>query len=353
MIKILVDAYGGDNSPVVNVKGALKALSELKDLEIVLVGNQPTLEDLLKEEKYDKNRLSIVHAPDVISCNDKPTEALRTKKDSSMCRCFEILRKDAEARAMVTLGSTGALLAGAVLKVGRIRGVKRPAFCPILPTTVGSLVGICDSGANVDCDPLYLQQFAIMGSLYMQKAYGIKSPKVALLNIGVEEEKGDMLTKEAFALLENTQSINFVGNMESRNLLSGEFDLIVCDGFAGNVLLKSTEGACMQLMKLIKRSMMSSFKSKLGALLTKKKLYEVKDLMDYNNYGGAVLLGATKTIVKGHGSSETKAVYNCIKQAYNMESNNLCQAIGEEITKQAQDNQPQTEQPAAESESQQ
>ena len=147
---------------------------------------------------------------------------------------------------------------------------------------------------------------------------------MALLNIGVEEEKGDALRKETYPLLENTSSINFVGNMESRNLLSGEFDLVVCDGFAGNVLLKSTEGACLQLMKLLKRSLMSSFSSKLGALLCKKKMYEVKDTMDYNNYGGAVLLGTTKTIVKGHGSSKAKAVYNCIKQAYNMEKNNLC-----------------------------
>ena len=340
MIKIVVDAYGGDNSPVVNVSGAVKALNEIDDMEIVLVGNQPELEKLLKEEKYDKQRLSIVHAPDVISCNDKPTEAIKTKRDSSMSKSFEPLRTDSTARAMVSLGSTGALLAGAVLRVGRIRGVKRPAFCPILPTVAGSIVGICDSGANVDCDPVYLQQFAIMGSLYMQKAYGVKNPKVALLNIGVEEEKGDALRKETYPLLENTSSINFVGNMESRNLLSGEFDLVVCDGFAGNVLLKSTEGACLQLMKLLKRSLMSSFSSKLGALLCKKKMYEVKDTMDYNNYGGAVLLGTTKTIVKGHGSSKAKAVYNCIKQAYNMEKNNLCQAIGEEISKLAATTQP-------------
>lgn len=333
MIKIVVDAYGGDNSPAVNVQGAVTALNELKDAEIVLVGNQPTLEDLLNKEKYDKARLSIVHAPDVISCNDKPTEAIRTKKDSSMAKSFEIMRSDSDARAMVSLGSSGALLAGAALRVGRIRGVKRPAFCPILPTMSGSLVGICDSGANVDCEPAYLQQFAIMGSLYMQKAYGTKHPKVALLNIGVEEEKGDNLSKETFKLLEKTPSVNFVGNMESRNLLSGEFDLIVCDGFSGNVLLKSTEGACTYLMKRIKKAMTSSFKAKLGALLVKKQMYKIKDMMDIGNYGGAVILGTTKTVVKGHGNSEAKAVYNCIKQAYRMEKENLCETIGEEIAK--------------------
>ncbi len=335
MIKIVVDAYGGDNSPVVNVRGAVDALNEIKDLQIVLVGNQPTLEQLLSEEKYDKSRMSIVHAPDVISCNDKPTEAIRTKKDSSMAKSFEVMRTDKDARGMVSLGSSGALLAGSVLRggVGRIHGVKRPAFCPILPTMAGSLVGICDSGANVDCEPLYLQQFAIMGSLYMQKAYGIKKPKVALLNVGIEEEKGDELRKETYKLLEDTKQINFVGNMESRNLLSGEFDLVVCDGFAGNVLLKSTEGACTLLMKMLKKAMMSSLKSKIGALLVKKQLYKIKDLMDIGNYGGAVILGTQKTIVKGHGNSEAKSVYNCIKQAYNMEANNLCQSIGEEISK--------------------
>ncbi len=333
MIKVVVDAYGGDNSPKVNVVGAIAALNEIKDLQIVLVGNQPTLEALLAEEKYDQTRLSIVHAPDVITCNDKPTDAIRTKKDSSMAKSFEIMRTDKEARAMVSLGSSGALLAGAVLRVGRIRGVKRPAFCPILPTMAGSLVGICDSGANVDCEPQYLQQFAVMGSMYLQKAYGVKNPKVALLNVGVEEEKGDMLSKEAFKLLENSSGINFVGNMESRNLLSGEFDLVVCDGFAGNVLLKSTEGACTLLMKTLKKSLMGTLRSKIGALLVKKQLYKVKDLMDVGNYGGAVILGTTKTIVKGHGNSEAKAVYNCIKQAYNMENNNLCQSIGEEIAK--------------------
>lgn len=332
MIKIIVDAMGGDNSPVVNVKGVLKALGELQDAHIVLIGDESQLKNLLAGETYDASRLEILHAPDVISCNDKPTEAIKNKKDSSMAKSFDLLRTDAEARALVSIGSTGALLAGTVLRVGRIKGVKRPAFCPILPTIVpNQIVAICDSGANVDCDPLHLQQFAVMGSLYLQKAFGVQNPRVAMLNIGVEEEKGDALRKETYQLLQKTPSINFVGNMESRDLLTGDFDLIVCDGFAGNVLLKSTEGACMELMRLLKRSMISSFKSKIGALLIKKKMYEIKDLMDYNNYGGAVLLGAAKTVVKGHGSSNDVAVYNCIKQAYNMEKNHLIEAIASEI----------------------
>lgn len=333
MIKIVVDAYGGDNSPRANVEGAVAALGQLNDLEIVLTGDQQELEKLLAGEKYDKNRLSVVHAPDVITCNDKPTEAIKTKKDSSMAKSFELMRGDNSVNAMVTLGSSGALLAGAVLRVGRIRGVKRPAFCPICPTVNNGIVCICDSGANAECTPQYLQQFAIMGSLFLQKAYGIKKPRVTLLNIGVEEEKGDELRKETYPLLENTPGINFVGNMESRNLISGEFDLVVCDGFSGNVLLKSTEGACLYLLKMLKGAMTSTFKAKMGALLLKDKIYGIKNMMDVGNYGGAVLLGTTKTIVKGHGNAESKTVCNCIKQAYNMEKNNLCQAIGEEIAK--------------------
>ena len=332
MLKIIVDAMGGDNSPSVNVKGTVKAVNQIKDLQIVLVGDESKLTPLLAQEKYDASRLEVLHACEVISCNDKPTEAIKTKKDSSMSRSFELLRTDTEARALVSLGSTGALLAGTVLRVGRIKGVKRPAFCPILPTMIaGNIVGICDSGANVDCDPVYLQQFAVMGSLYLNKAYGVNAPRVALLNIGAEEEKGDALRKETYQLLKNTDGINFVGNMEARDLLSGDVDLVVCDGFSGNILLKSTEGACLELMRLLKKSMMSSFKSKMGALLIKDKMYEVKDMMDYNNYGGAVLLGAAKTVIKGPGSSKEEAVYQCILQAYNMEANNLCQAIAQEI----------------------
>ncbi len=332
MIKIVVDAMGGDNSPSANVKGAVRAINEIKDAELVLVGEETQLNALLATESYDKARLSVLNATEVISCNDKPTEAIRNKKDSSMCKAFELLHSDESARAMVTIGSTGALLAGTVMRVGRIKGVKRPAFCPILPTVVpGKIVAICDSGANVDCDPQWLRQFAVMGSLYLNKAFGIENPRVALLNVGVEEEKGDELRKAAYQLLKDTPSVNFAGNMESRDLLSGDFDLVVCDGFAGNVLLKSTEGACLELMRMIKRAMMSGFTSKIGALLTKKKLYEVKDRMDYNKYGGAVLLGAAKTVVKGHGSSNDEAVFHCIEQAYKMEAGGLVDAIAAEM----------------------
>ncbi len=333
MIKIIVDAYGGDLSPKVNIAGAIKALNENQDLQLVISGDEELINSELKNYKFDKERLGILHAPDVISCNDKPTEAIKRKKESSMVKAIELLRTDDNVHGMVTIGSTGALLAGAVLRVGRIPGVKRPAFCPILPTMKETIVAICDSGANVDCDPLYLQQFAIMGSLYLQKAFNVENPRVALLNVGIEEEKGDLLRKETFKLLKETSSINFVGNMESRELLTGDYDLIVCDGFSGNVLIKSTEGACMELLKMLKKTFYKNFKTKLGAGLLKKDIYALKDYMDYNNYGGAVLLGSKKTIVKGHGSSNEKAVYNCIKQAYTMAKNKLTEAISDAISK--------------------
>lgn len=332
MIKIVVDSFGGDHSPLVNVEGAIMALNENTDLSIVLTGDEELLKEELAKYTYDKKRLDIVHAPEVISCEDKPTEAIKQKKESSLVKAYDLLRHEEDIRGLVSLGSTGAVLVGSVLKVGRIKGVKRPAFCPILPTMNGKIVGICDSGANVDCDPLNLEQFAVMGSLYMQKAYGIEKPKVALLNIGVEETKGDMLRKETYELLKNNPSINFVGNMESRDLLTGAYDLVVCDGFSGNVLLKSTEGTAMELMKLIKNVMTANLKNKVGAVLLKKDIMGIKDLMDYNNYGGGVMLGVSKTIVKGHGGSKSKAVYNCIKQAYTMEKAKLCDAIGEAIS---------------------
>ena len=331
MIKILVDTLGGDNSPSANIEGAVKALSSIEDLEVVLVGDEKVISERLKNFTFDLNRLSIAHAPDEISCNDKPTEAIKTKKESSLYKCYEILRTEETVHGMVSTGSTGAILAGAVLRLGRIKGIKRPAFCPILPTMKGSLVGICDSGANVDCDSVQLTQFAVMADLYLKKAYGVESPKVALLNVGVEEEKGDLLRKETFAALKANDKINFVGNMEGRDLLSGNYDLVVCDGFSGNVLLKSTEGACLEMLKMLKKTFMKNLKNRIAAGILKKDVYALKDFMDYNNYGGAVLLGANKTVVKGHGSSKAVSVFHCIEQAYNMEKKNLREAISQAV----------------------
>ena len=334
MIKIIVDCFGGDRSPQANIEGAVKALNENEDLYLILSGDKDLIEAELKKHAYDRLHIEILDAKEVIDCNEKPTEAIRLKKDSSLVKAFDLLHTDNDVKALVSIGSTGAVLAGAVMKIGRIHGVKRPGFCPIMPTMNQGLVGICDSGANVDCEPYYLQQFAIMGSLYMEKAFGINNPRVALLNIGVEEEKGDALRKATYQLLkEETPSINFVGNMESRDVLSGNYDLIVADGFSGNVLIKTTEGVSLELLKLLKQTMTKNVKNKLGALMLKKDIYGIKNLMDYNNYGGAVMLGVKKIIIKGHGSSKANSIYNCIKQAYNMEKNHLIEVIEEEITK--------------------
>ena len=327
MIKIVVDAFGGDRSPQANVEGAIRALNENTDIYVIFTGDEKILKEELLKYKYDESRVEIVNASEVITCEDKPTEAIKVKKDSSLVKALDLLRYQEDVSAMVSAGSTGAVLAGAVIKVGRIKGVKRPAFCPILPTMNNSLVGLCDSGANVDCDPIHLCQFAVMGSLYMEKGFNIEKPRVALLNIGTEDTKGDNLRKETYPLLKEIKEINFVGNMESRDFLSGNYDLVVCDGFSGNVLLKSTEGACLEMLKLLKKTFTKNLKNKLGALLLKKDIYAIKDYMDYNNYGGGVMLGVNKTIVKAHGSSKATSIYNCVKQAYNMEKNNLRPAI--------------------------
>lgn len=330
MIKLIVDAMGGDLSPDVNVEGSLLALENLKDVSITLVGPENKINELLKDKKYDSERLSVINADDVISCNDKPTEAMRVKKESSLYKAYELLRTDDSYGGMVSIGSTGAVLAGAVMRLGRIKGVSRPALVPILPTFKGdNVVALCDAGANAECFAYQLEQFAVMGSYYLEKAFGIKNPRVGLLNIGTEENKGDEMRKEAYNLLSSNENINFVGNLEARDFLSGDYDLVVCDGFTGNVLLKSTEGACVGMMKLIKGALYKNFKTKIGALLVKNELYEVKGKMDYNEQGGAALLGVKKTVVKGHGGSKKTSVYKCIEQAYVMEKSGLREAISD------------------------
>lgn len=338
MIKIIVDAMGGDNSPYVNVEGSLLALKNYEDLEITLVGPEEKLKEILKKEKYDANRLFIVNADDVIDCNDKPTEAIKKKKESSLVKSYELLRSDENYGGMVSIGSTGAILVGAIMRLGRIKGVSRPALVPVLPTFSGdNIVALCDSGANAECFDFQIDQFATMGSFYLQKAFGIQNPRVGLLNIGTEEAKGDGLRKSAYQLLKQNKHINFVGNMEARDFLSGDYDLVVCDGFSGNILLKSTEGACVGMMKLIKGALYKNFKTKIGALLVKDELYKVKGKMDYNEQGGAALLGVKKTVVKGHGGSKGKSVFKCIEQAYVMEKSGLRKAITEGLSEQTDD----------------
>ena len=327
-MKIVIDTLGGDKSPSANIEGAVLALKNLEDVSLVLTGDENVIKPELDRLGYTGDRIEIVHAPEVITGEDKPTDAIRLKKDSSMIRAIRMLREDSEIKALVSTGATGALVAASTLRIGRIRGIRRPAFCPILPTMAGGIVGICDSGANVDIIPTQLVEFAIMGSRYLECCYGIVNPRVAMLNIGTETEKGDDLRKTAYPLLQSCESINFVGNMESRDLLSGKYDLVVCDGFSGNVLTKTTEGVALELLKKIKKDIMSKPQYKIGAAFMKKMFMEEKAFMDYQNYGGSVLLGCEKTVVKGHGSSGAVAVSKCIEQAYRMEKNK----IGEKIS---------------------
>ncbi len=330
MVKIVLDCFGGDLSPEVNLKGAVDALNDNKDLSLILTGDQKVIEEKLKEYSFDEARIEIENAPGVIACEEKPTEAIR-RKDTSLGKALEVTAKNEEVSGMISLGSTGAVLAGAVLKIGRLKNVLRPAFCPVLPTMAGSFVGICDSGANAECKSEYLRQFGVMAARYMEGVYGIESARVALLNIGTEEEKGDTLRKESFALLKNTPCIDFKGNMESRDLLSGKYDVIVADGFSGNVLLKSTEGACLEMLKMLKTEINASFSNKIGGLFLRKTLMEKKEFMDYRNYAGGVMLGVKKPVIKCHGNGTAVSVRKCIEQAYKIQVSGVMKKTEEDL----------------------
>lgn len=333
MIKILIDCFGGDHSPEANIDGSLAALAAMPDLSLVLSGDEQRIGAILSGRSFDKSRLEILHAPQVIGCDERPTDVIRLKRESSMVKAVRMLRDEDSAAALVSTGSTGALVAAALTRIGRLRGVIRPAFCPVLPTMNGGLVGICDSGANVEVTPEHLRQFAIMASLYMENVYGVGRPRVALLNVGKEAEKGDELRQTAYRLLSETPEINFSGNMESRDLLSGNYDVVVADGFSGNVLVKATEGTALELLKKLRKDIYSRTIYKIGAALMSRMFRDEKEFMNYQNYGGSVLLGTSKVVVKGHGSSKATAVQKCIEQAYRMQTSDLNAKIEEIICK--------------------
>ena len=327
-MKLVVDCFGGDKGCAAVVGGVLRAAETRSDLRFVLVGDE---KQIRAELPASFDRAEIVHAPDTVTGNDKPIDAIRLKPDSSMVKAVRTLREDPEADGLISVGPTGVLIAAATLRIGRIDGVRRPAFCPILPTMNGGIVGICDSGANVECTPEMLLQFAVMGSEYLKAAFGITSPRVALLNVGTEAEKGDDLHRDAYQLLNSAGQINFVGNMESRDLLSGKYDLVACDGFSGNVLVKTTEGTALALLKKIKKDIYSKGIYKFGALFMKKMFEEEKRFMNYQNYGGSVLLGTEKIVIKGHGSSDATAVCRCVEQAAAMLGSDLNAKIEEKL----------------------
>lgn len=336
-MKLVVDIFGGDNSPIETVAGAVEALNEQKDLSLVLTGDETLINNELAKLEYDKDRIEIVHAPEVISCNESPTTAIKRKKDSSLVIAYETLKQRDDVKGLVSAGSTGAVLAGGILKLGRIKGVSRPALAPILPVIKDGVeqgnVMLIDCGANVDCKPVNLVHFALMGSIYMSRLYGIQSPRVALLSNGVEDAKGCALTKETFGLLSEMKNINFVGNMEARDILSGKYDVVVSDGFYGNVCLKSLEAVADAMMDIFKTNIKSSFRQKIGYLFMKPTFKKLKGALDYNKKGGAVFLGVEKIVVKAHGSSKRVAYKNAILQAMRACEGGVSDIIREEITK--------------------
>lgn len=311
-MKIAVDIFGGDNSPSALIDGCVDAAKLYDDVEFIFTGDERIITDYMSEKGYGSSRISIIDAPETITCGEQPTVAIKRKKNSSLVKALELVASK-EADAFVSAGSTGAVLAGATLIVRRIKGVKRPALAPVMPTVKGPVL-LIDCGANVDCKPNYLQQFAVMGSAYMKKVCGIDAPRVGLINNGAEAEKGNELTKSAYKLLENTD-INFVGNCEARYTMTGDYDVLVCDGFVGNAVLKCTEGVARSVMSIMKQELMASPITKLGALISKSGFKRVKKRMDYTEYGGAPLLGINGCIIKAHGSSNAKAITSAIGQA--------------------------------------
>lgn len=326
-MKIAIDAMGGDNAPSAIVLGSLKALNEIKS-EIILVGKEEIIKSELEKHTKDFKRIDIVNANEIITNEDKPVQAIRKKKNSSMAVGFDLLKKN-EVQSFVSAGNTGALLAGSLLRIGRIKGIDRPALAPIYPTKKGFSL-LIDAGANADCKPRNLLEFGIMGSIYLEKVLNIKSPKVGIVNIGTEEGKGNKLVTEAYEILKDS-NLNFYGNLEARNVPDGMVDVIVCDGFVGNVILKLTEGVAMNLTSMLKETFTKNAMSKIGALILKGGLKEFKSKLDYTEYGGAPLLGVKRPVIKAHGSSNDKAIKNAIKYGEIFSAKGVIEKIEEEI----------------------
>lgn len=311
--KIAIDAMGGDNAPDVVIEGALAALQEKDDFEVIFVGDRDKIEECLKDKTYDKDRMNIVHTTQIIEMAESPVAALRQKKDSSMAVAFKLVREK-EADGAVSAGNTGAIIAGATMILGRLEGVARPVLSATLPTLKEHNVILLDAGANVDCRPGYLQQFAIMASVYLENVEGIENPTIGLLSNGSEEEKGDALTKEAYALIKECD-INFAGNIEAREAQSGNVHAIICDGFAGNVLLKTVEGTAQTLFTMIKRFAGEDPQGMKGMQLMQPVFTKLFKKMDYNEHGGAPLLGVRGGVVKAHGGSGANSIRICVLQA--------------------------------------
>ena len=313
---IALDAMGGDHAPDAIVEGAVRALRKYDDIRILLAGPEEKLQEMTASAGDVKDRIEIVNATQVIEMDEAPMMAVRAKKDSSLVVAMNAVR-EGRAGAVVSAGSTGALLAGGMFKIGRIAGIERPALAPVLPGLKKNFM-LIDSGANVDCQPRYLLQFGLMGSVYMKSVLDVKDPQVGLVNIGAEAEKGNKLTKETYALMQQQSGYSFAGNCEARDIFTGNYDVVVADGFDGNIILKHTEGLAKALFTMIKDELMASMGTKIGAMLAKPAFRKVKRRMDYNAVGGAPLLGVNGAVVKAHGSSGAEAIENAIRQARRM-----------------------------------
>lgn len=323
MVKIAVDMMGGDDAPGIVLDAVKKAVEDFKDLEIILFGDE-------SQYNLSHERIEFRHCTEKIEMEDEPVRAIKRKKDSSMVKMAEAV-KSGESDGCVSAGNTGALMSAGLFIVGRIKGVARPALVVTLPTTDGKGFVFLDVGANADAKAEHLLQYAQLGNIYAQKIRGIQNPSVSLLNIGTEAAKGNSLTKKAYDLFEKNQSFNFTGNIEAKTLMDGNVDVVVTDGYTGNMVLKNLEGTAKSIGKMLKETIMSSFKNKLAGAVLKKDLETFAKKMDYSEYGGSVLLGLDGTVVKAHGSSNAKAFYSAIKQAKIAGEENIVQIMKDTV----------------------
>ncbi|MFL8709357.1 phosphate acyltransferase PlsX [Clostridioides sp. GD02377] len=334
-MKIVIDGMGGDNAPKSNVEGAVNAIKEY-NVDLIITGDKDLLEKEFSNYEFDRNKLEIVHTTEIIENEDKPVKAIRSKKDSSMVVALNLV-KEGKTDAIISAGNTGALLAGGLFVVGRIKGIDRPCLCSAIPNVKRGMTLIADCGANADCKPKNLVEFAAMSNIYARKVLGLENPKVALANVGLEEGKGNDLVKRSYEEVKKLD-LNFIGNVEAREVINAYTDIIICDGFTGNILLKSAEGVALSVMSLIKETFMASTKSKIGALLIKDDLRKLKSFIDYSEYGGAPLLGLNGGVIKAHGSSDAKAIKNAINQGIKFAKGKVVEDISQFISKYNEEN---------------
>lgn len=328
-MKIAVDGMGGDKAPQVVVEGVIEAINQY-GVDVIITGPEDLILNEVNKYTYDKSKLQILHCSEIIDCNEEPVKAIRRKKDSSLYKALELV-KNGEADAIISAGSTGALMAGATLIIGRIKGIDRPALAPVMPGKNGHFM-LIDCGANAECKPHYLVQFAKMGTIYMENIMNMPNPSVGLINIGTEEEKGNDLTKAAYKLLKDAP-INFVGNIEPREIPTGNTKVLVCDGFVGNTVLKMYEGVASNLLLTLKEEILSSTRGKIGGLMLKPVFKNLKKKFDYKEVGGAAFLGVNGICIKAHGSSDSRAIKNAINQAKIFHDNNVIDKIKNNIEK--------------------